>query len=140
MNNIKYIIFSIAALICVCLLITTSCGEETNDDPLSSCTPATVEQVVINYGTTSYSLDTKELAAFFTLLGDLGTFTPDETLLGVDGDDFWSLKIQLKSGDQLFVDVSSPYVVVDGNGYKVDEDACTNLQHYIQGIVNTKIK
>lgn len=137
MKNIK---LSIISLLCVGMLVFTSCNSGVNDNPLSRCTSATVAEVVVFYGTKNYTLTSNELIEFSTLLDNITVFTRDDTLLNSDGDDFWHIEIRLKDKTELVLDVYSPYIVVDGNGYKVDADACTSLENYIQNIVNTTVK
>lgn len=136
MIYMKYTKILIVSLLCLCMLTFTSCNSKVTDDPLSKCKSDTVAEVVVNYGTKNYTLTSDELIEFVELLANIDEFTPDDTLLQSDGDDFWIIHIRLNDGSTLVLDVSTPYITVDSEGYKVDANTCASLENYIQDIVN----
>ena len=135
MKSKRIIHYLIITLLGISMMGMMSCHSTQQVEPLSNCTPSNVEKVTIEYGIHDYTLQADELAEFLVQLNNLKAFEIDNTVKESDGDSFWKLIIELKTGQTVLLNIASPYIVVNEEGYRVESATCTELQNYIQNIV-----
>ncbi len=112
-------------------------------DPMVNFTPSNVVSVLIHYGIHQYTLQPDELSTFLSLFNKLEALGYDDSWKGMDGDDRWWLIIELKTGQQIkidFVPSIRRFILVDGEGYIVENETFYEAMEYIQNIVDLQFK